>query len=364
MPKSGSKQQFHYQGFSQPTTTPVPDDIFDIIAPELTEAELRVLLYIVRRTFGFKKDHDSISLTQMVKGIQTRDGKILDRGTGMSRQGVMNGTRGLQEKGIIEVKKMVSAEGDRDVNVYSLRFRKGVDNEIDHHSQRGLLGVGNKVDPQQTVLQQTDVVVINTLNKFKVGEEKAKEIADKYSPEHIAEKVEFLEWKLKTKARGRPIADPASWLIRAIEKDYKPPATFKPKAEREREAEQFAHKEAEREKQHQAIEAKEAEEKEKRLKELRRKYGTTESEVALWPQVLEEIKGSTTKATYQTWFPRTLLLAIRDGQAVIGVPNQAAREWLSSRLVKIVQRALESVVGGPIEPSFEVLELPQDVLEQ
>jgi hypothetical protein len=28
---------------------------FDVVAPELTEAELRVALYIIRRTFGFKK---------------------------------------------------------------------------------------------------------------------------------------------------------------------------------------------------------------------------------------------------------------------------------------------------------------------
>src|SRR5689334_15708261 len=87
--------KFHYKGFSRPNTTPVPDDIFDIIAPQLTEAELRVLLYIVRRTFGFKKESDAISLTQMVDGIKTKDGKVLDRGTGMSRPGVMKGCAGL-----------------------------------------------------------------------------------------------------------------------------------------------------------------------------------------------------------------------------------------------------------------------------
>src|SRR5947208_16900894 len=97
--------KFHYKGFSRPNTTPVPDDVFDVLAPQLTEAELRVLLYIVRRTFGFKRDRDAISLSQMVDGITTREGKVLDHGTGMSRRGVMKGCAGLVQKGVISVQK-------------------------------------------------------------------------------------------------------------------------------------------------------------------------------------------------------------------------------------------------------------------
>ena len=63
-------------GFDSPNTTQVPDAFFDVVAPQLTEAELRVALYIIRRTFGFKKDSDTISLRQMVEGIVTKDGRI------------------------------------------------------------------------------------------------------------------------------------------------------------------------------------------------------------------------------------------------------------------------------------------------
>ena len=86
-----AKRDFYYDGFSTPNGTIVPDDVFDILMPQLTEAELRVLLYIVRRTFGFKKRSDTISLSQMVDGIKTRQGRILDRGTGMTRRGVVRG---------------------------------------------------------------------------------------------------------------------------------------------------------------------------------------------------------------------------------------------------------------------------------
>ena len=53
----------------------MPDAFFDVVAPQLSEAELRVALYIIRRTFGFKKDSDTISLRQMVEGITTKDGR-------------------------------------------------------------------------------------------------------------------------------------------------------------------------------------------------------------------------------------------------------------------------------------------------
>ncbi len=44
-----------FQGFRSPTYTPVPDELFDDLMSTLSGAGLKVLLYIVRRTFGFKK---------------------------------------------------------------------------------------------------------------------------------------------------------------------------------------------------------------------------------------------------------------------------------------------------------------------
>ncbi len=157
-------KDFFYTGFLSPNTTPVPDDVFDVIAPELTEAELRVLLYVVRRTFGFNRERDAISLSQMVDGITTRDGRVLDRGTGMSRRGVMGGCAGLIEKGIITVEKRLAEQGDNEINIYSLRFReerdgriiRGVGNKVPYGRERSAPGVGNEVAPQETVIQETD----------------------------------------------------------------------------------------------------------------------------------------------------------------------------------------------------------------
>jgi len=59
--------------------------LFDELLSLLSGAELKVLLYLMRRTFGFKKDSDSISLSQICRGISRKDGTALDHGTGLSQ---------------------------------------------------------------------------------------------------------------------------------------------------------------------------------------------------------------------------------------------------------------------------------------
>ncbi len=57
------------------------------------------------------------------EGIRTRDGRVLDHGTGMSRKAVISGTRGLVEKGIISVRKKTSPANGSETNIYRLRFK-------------------------------------------------------------------------------------------------------------------------------------------------------------------------------------------------------------------------------------------------
>jgi len=113
---------FTFEGFRYPTYTQVPDELFDVLMPRLSEAEIKCLLYIMRRTFGFHKESDAISTQRSVKGIVTRDGRQLDRGTGLSETGVSVGLKGLRQKGIVLVERRRSPEGDYEVNVYRLRF--------------------------------------------------------------------------------------------------------------------------------------------------------------------------------------------------------------------------------------------------
>src|SRR5436309_15304390 len=96
--EKGNTQKFG--GFHSPTYTPVPDELFDELLADLSGAELKVLMYICRRTFGFKKDRDTISISQMTDGIQKKDGEVLDRGTGLSKDSVARAVKSLEEKGV------------------------------------------------------------------------------------------------------------------------------------------------------------------------------------------------------------------------------------------------------------------------
>jgi hypothetical protein len=116
-------ETFYWEGFTAPHYTQVPDEVFDELLPVLSEAELKVLLYIIRRTFGFKKTADAISLRQMTAGIVTADGRRLDYGAGLSERSVIRGIQGLLTKGLILAERRASADRGDESTVYQLRMR-------------------------------------------------------------------------------------------------------------------------------------------------------------------------------------------------------------------------------------------------
>jgi hypothetical protein len=101
----------------------VPDELFDEWLAVLSGAELKCLLYIVRRTLGFKKDADAISLSQMVNGITTRDGRVLDGGTGLNRSTVVAALGSLEARGLIIVVRAADDQGAALTSTYALRWR-------------------------------------------------------------------------------------------------------------------------------------------------------------------------------------------------------------------------------------------------
>jgi hypothetical protein len=163
---------FQFEGFSTPNGTIVPDEFFDVLAPQLTEPELRCLIYLIRRTFGFKKQSDDISLKQLVEGIVTHEGKVLDHGTGMAKSSVAAGLKGLAAKGVIVAKRNSSVDRGNLPTSYALRFRgdpvSSTRTSLVQQADKGGVQQANKpmssrrtrlvqqADTQETVEQQTD----------------------------------------------------------------------------------------------------------------------------------------------------------------------------------------------------------------
>lgn len=175
MARPQQTDDYYFEGFSSPNTTPVPDVVFDRLLARLKEAELKALLYIIRRTFGFKRGSDSISFNQFLRGITTRDGRVLDEGCGVKdRTTLSNALKSLEKKGIVVSTKGMDERGENQTTVYALRFKPGdaageSENGKDAGKSEEVVGisyhpgrnypppvVGNSY-PQETGKQQTEI---------------------------------------------------------------------------------------------------------------------------------------------------------------------------------------------------------------
>lgn len=147
---------YHFQGFASPTTTPVPDQLFDELLYHLSPTEIVVLLYIIRRTYGFKKQSDNISLNQMVNGITTKEGKVLDRGTGLSKATVARSLNSLEEKGVITRIRRRSADRGDEPTTYAIRELHPVSQIKTPRVSGTAQALSHQRDTQETALQETE----------------------------------------------------------------------------------------------------------------------------------------------------------------------------------------------------------------
>jgi replication protein O len=153
-----------FKGFVSPRYTQVPDELFDDLMAHLSGAELKVLLYIIRRTSGFKKDFYNISLKQICTGIMTKEGDVLDKGTGLSLSTVQIALKGLIDKNCVLTTRNRSKERGDEATTYSLNILPYTD-----FRQGGIPKIGNggyrKSVTQNTDIQQTDLQHRNSNSK-------------------------------------------------------------------------------------------------------------------------------------------------------------------------------------------------------
>lgn len=50
-----------------------------------------------------------------------------------------------------------------------------------------------------------------------------------------------------------------------------------------------------------------------------------------WNIVLEELRGTLSKANFQTWFNNTFFVKIENGEVYVGVPNDFVKDWLNDK---------------------------------
>jgi hypothetical protein len=375
----------------------VPDELFDEQLPELSGAELKVLLYIVRRTFGFKKASDNISLNQLLTGIVTKAGERLDRGTGLTKKTLLVALRSLEDKNIIRTERRQSAEKGNEPTTYRLNVIAPSEETTPPLVEKLPQGGGVIIPPsprgrnypsQQTVPQETvsqhDVVVAteriqnagqavhpaptpstahelaDALVAFGITPRVAADLIQRFSESHILSKLDVAAYLVES--RSPSVAkNPAGYLRRAIEEDWTAPTgspTTTRRARQHRAAPQAVPRldeerhQAERLARQVLAQARTAQASQLPSYPIPGSPLTTET---AWSAALAVIRGRVSETNFGMFFRDTQLLRAEAGEALIAAPNGFVRDYLQERLASTIRAALDEVLGQPYEVRIAVV---------
>lgn len=96
----------HWNGFDDPTRQffKLPNNFMDALARIDSLAELKVILYVLRHTWGFREYEEMKKITtdEFVNGRRLRDRSRMDNGTGLSETSVKQGIAKAVEHGFLE----------------------------------------------------------------------------------------------------------------------------------------------------------------------------------------------------------------------------------------------------------------------
>ena len=190
-----------------PNFTQVPNIVLDNMMSSLNESELKVLLYICRRTYGFHKEKDAISLSQLTDGIMV-NGERLDKGTGLSKRAVVSAISSLTLKNIISCNK------DGYVNIYQI---------VQNSNQNGANFTPKIVQNSNTQKKEKEIEIKIYSHKdylIKIPDTDLTELTQKYNCDRtqvIAKGDQMYHW---LESNGKKYKNFRSLLMNALSRDY------------------------------------------------------------------------------------------------------------------------------------------------
>lgn len=190
-----------------PNFTQVPNIVLDNMMSSLNESELKVLLYICRRTYGFHKEKDAISLSQLTDGIMV-NGERLDKGTGLSKRAVVSAISSLTLKNIISCNK------DGYVNIYQI---------VQNSNQNGANFTPKIVQNSNTQKKEKEIEIKIYSHRdylIKIPDTDITELTQKYNCDKaqvIAKGDQMYHW---VESNGKKYKNFRSLLMNALSRDY------------------------------------------------------------------------------------------------------------------------------------------------
>lgn len=69
----------------------------------------------------------------------------------------------------------------------------------------------------------------------------------------------------------------------------------------------------------------------------------------LWQTVLGELELSLTKASFDTWFKNTFIVALENEQVIIGVPNLFTQAWFEKKYHELIIKTLKKITDNKVK---------------
>jgi hypothetical protein len=377
------------------TTAPCSTSDLPIVVVDRRRQRFYMIDNVVLDRYGKELKPTGIAVYNGLARYTNREGTCWPSQTtlanlvGMSRMQVSREIKKLEQLKLISVEHKFGSNGQQCANQYTLLDVPAEDEPVTHrytpchhelhppvtdsdtprHRQLHEQHPGNKTQTEQNTEEQP--VVVALVNQG-ISERVASKLAKNHSKAHIEEKLDYLAFLMAE--RPESIQKPCGWLRKAIEEDYAAPDGFLSAEERaaavieaQRCEEETRLYLEERERQEVAEQEQQCQNEEARLADLHTAYDTTQQEIDLWKQLLCEFKLNMLAASFSRYVADTVLLSLKDGEALIGLPNPQARDWLETRFATKIRRTLSSCLRGQpvtvkfvdLNPSHEPLSVSQ-----
>lgn len=174
-----------------PNAFQIPNSVIDELLAKLTCAELKCYLFVVRKTKGWNKESDSISVSQFMEV------------TGLSNRSVITACESLVEMGLLE-----RSGGERKLNTYSVKAfdisQTGEKSSSDETGEKSSSDLVKKVHTQNNNKNTIQNNNTSSSGKFSQTEQRAKKYSfspdDMRAAEWIFELLKKLNPEFKVKS--------------------------------------------------------------------------------------------------------------------------------------------------------------------
>lgn len=152
-----TENQYHSEGFSKIDKSffRIPNDFIEEMAHIDALTELKVILYIMRHTWGFQEfeQRKKITLDEFAHGRKLKDCSRMDSGTGLSTKGVIQGLSKAVEHGFIEV-EIDDSDRARIKKYYRLKLKPTAISQEPRESTKILRLSSTKTDQERLLALQ------------------------------------------------------------------------------------------------------------------------------------------------------------------------------------------------------------------